>query len=722
MHRTESSPIRMLDRVETRPAGPGPTGALRRLDAILTQALAAARERFGPDASTDPFRGLYISSEQAATALDVPAGTPLLARADGGPGPSAGGLSAWADIAEVDPGWGWLRTTYGLSDQELDIVLVALGPEVDPRYERVYGYLQDDVTRRRPSVNLALDLVTTTVDGKVAGRAAFGAGGRLVGDRLLTLVPPPEVVEPTLLTHIVVPDEQVLDVLLGQAGIPRGLARWCRLTFPGPADWSRTPLPPAERTALVAAVRSAWTARRPLRLHFRGARDSGRRAAAEALGGELAVPVLHVDLWDVAGPSAVEEILCRAFREATLHGALIHLDDVDSLTADLHTREVLLARLAAQPGVVILGGASTWVPGEAPLGVVDVRFTPPSFEVRRQAWARSLEEAGVQVPAEAVESLAGRFRFGPGHIADAVATSVAAAVRPTGSPVPTEDELVAAGRAQTRDHLAALTRTVEPLYTWSDLVLPADSVAALRELCQRVELADRVWRVWGFRGKFSSGRGATALFTGPPGTGKTMAAEVIARELGLDLFAIDLSSVISKYIGETEKNLERIFTAAAEAYAVLLFDEADALFGKRSEVRDAHDRYANVETSYLLQRMDQYDGIAILTTNLRAHLDPAFVRRLQFIVDFPFPDEDNRRRIWQGCFPADAPREERIDFARLGRDYRLSGGSIKTAVLHAAFLAADEGVPIGMPHLLRAVRREHQKAGTVLPDPGTDEG
>jgi SpoVK/Ycf46/Vps4 family AAA+-type ATPase len=201
-----------------------------------------------------------------------------------------------------------------------------------------------------------------------------------------------------------------------------------------------------------------------------------------------------------------------------------------------------------------------------------------------------------------------------------------------------------------------------------------------------------------------------------------MAAEVVARELGLDLFTIDLSSVISKYIGETEKNLERIFTAAAQASAVLMFDEADALFGKRSEVRDSHDRYANIETSYLLQRIEQYDGVAILTTNLREHLDAAFTRRLQFIVDFPFPDETHRRQIWERCFPKDAPRADHIDFERLGREFRLSGGNIKNCVLHAAFLAVEERAPIGMSHLLRAVRREHHKAGTVLPDLEADEG
>jgi AAA+ superfamily predicted ATPase len=724
----EPSPVCLVDRVAAPPAGGGPA-AFRRLDAILVQGMAVARERFGSDAAADPFRGLHIGPEQATAALDGLAGTPLLGAARSISGRGEDHLPAWVEILRGHPGWAWLCATYRLSDEELDIVLIALGPEFDPRYERVYGYLQDDVTRRRPSVNLTLDLVARTVEDKLATRAAFGAGGPLLGERLLALAAPPGVIEPSLLAHIVVPDEQIVDVLLGQGGMTRGLARWCRLTAPGLSDWSSTPLPPSEQAALVAALRQAWTARRPLRLHFRSPRGTGRRCTAEALAAELGVPLLEVNLSALTDRSAVDEVLHRAFREAALHGALPYLHDVDALTADPHAREDLVRHLAAQPGVVILGGVSAWVPGGPPLGVLEVSFARPGFEVRLRAWERCLAEAGVDVPTGTTEALAGRFRFGPGNISDAVATAVATAGRravarqdpggmtpSTAVPSLTPAELVAAGRTQTRHHLAALTRAIDPLFTWQDLVLPVDSTIQLRELCQRVVLAQRVWRDWGFEGKFSSGQGVTALFAGPPGTGKTMAAEVIAGELGLDLFTIDLSSVISKYIGETEKNLERIFAAAAEAYAVLLFDEADALFGKRSEVRDSHDRYANIETAYLLQRMEQYDGVAILTTNLREHLDAAFVRRLQFIVDFPFPDEDQRRRIWQRCFPADAPRADGIDFERLGRDVRLSGAGIKSAVLHAAFLAADEGVPIGMPQLLRAVRREHQKAGTVPPD------
>jgi SpoVK/Ycf46/Vps4 family AAA+-type ATPase len=214
------------------------------------------------------------------------------------------------------------------------------------------------------------------------------------------------------------------------------------------------------------------------------------------------------------------------------------------------------------------------------------------------------------------------------------------------------------------------------------------------------------------------GKGLNVLFSGPPGTGKTMAGDVIANELSLTLYKIDLSQVVSKYIGETEKNLERIFTAAQSTNAILFFDEADALFGKRSEVKDAHDRYANIEVGYLLQKMEEYEGVAILATNLRSHMDDAFVRRMHAIVEFPFPDEMHRRRIWEVLFPPEAPLGEDVDFWSLAREVRLAGGNIKTIVLTAAFYAAAEGSRIGMAHLLLAARREYQKMGRTW-DEGT---
>jgi SpoVK/Ycf46/Vps4 family AAA+-type ATPase len=331
------------------------------------------------------------------------------------------------------------------------------------------------------------------------------------------------------------------------------------------------------------------------------------------------------------------------------------------------------------------------------------------------------------VPDDLLDTLATRFRFGPGNVRAAVATAVATAAVRSGAGAAGAGDVATAARHLTGHRLDSLARRVEPACGWDDLVLPAPALTQLHELCQRVELGPRVWQDWGLERTTSRARGTTALFTGPPGTGKTMAGEVVAGELGLDMYAIDLSTVVSKYIGDTEKNLERIFATASDADVVLLFDEADALFGKRSEVHDAHDRYANVETAYLLQRMESFDGIAILATNLRANLDDAFTRRLQFIVDFPVPAEPERRRIWGIALPEELPLQDDVDLDRLARDVRFTGGNIRNAVLHAAFLAAAQDTAIGMRHLDEAVRRESLKMGRVVPsvaaagaDPGRE--
>jgi SpoVK/Ycf46/Vps4 family AAA+-type ATPase len=252
-----------------------------------------------------------------------------------------------------------------------------------------------------------------------------------------------------------------------------------------------------------------------------------------------------------------------------------------------------------------------------------------------------------------------------------------------------------------------LAQRIEPAATWEDLVLPEPQKKALTEIVANVRQRAKVYDGWGFATKGSRGLGISALFAGASGTGKTMAAEVLAGQLELDLYRIDLSSVVSKYIGETEKNLRRVFDAAEEGGAVLLFDEADALFGKRSEVKDSHDRYANIEVSYLLQRMETYRGLAILTTNMKGELDTAFLRRLRFVVQFPFPDAAQRARIWERIFPADTPTEG-LDTAKLAK-LNVAGGNIRNIALQAAFLAADEGMPVRMVHLLHAAYTEYTK-------------
>jgi SpoVK/Ycf46/Vps4 family AAA+-type ATPase len=274
--------------------------------------------------------------------------------------------------------------------------------------------------------------------------------------------------------------------------------------------------------------------------------------------------------------------------------------------------------------------------------------------------------------------------------------------------------LFAAARAQCGLELEALATRVEPRHRWDELVLPPDALQQLREICDRVANRETVVERWGFGRRIARGGGVNALFAGPSGTGKTMAAEVMAGALGVDLFRVDLAGVVSKYIGETEKNLDRVFAAAEHANGILFFDEADALFGKRSEVRDSHDRYANIEVSYLLQKMEQFDGVAILATNLRGNLDDAFIRRLAFSVHFPFPDAEHRARIWRGIWPAETPIDQSIDAAKLGRLLALSGGNIRNIALAAAFFAAERDARVEIADVVDAAAREYQKLGTTL--------
>ncbi|MFI9155499.1 ATP-binding protein [Streptomyces sp. NPDC053367] len=691
--------------------------ALARLDGMLTQAVATMAAEQAEDEATDIVPGLHVSAAHARRLLRTPPGRPRPVAAGAHPP-----QPSWDDITRHHEGWAWLRSRYGLSDLELDLVLMALAPEADLRYEQVYGFLQDDLNRRRPLVGLAMDLLTGTAEERLAGRGAFGSGAPLTEHRILTLVPDPRAVEPPLLAHAMVLDEQIVDVLLDQHGLDKRLASCCRLEVPAPL------------TAPAQVVGPGDAGHGPMRLYVRGPAGAERRRPARDLAAGHGVPLLTVEtalLPDDAERAAT--LLALAFREASLLGAVLCVDDLEGLGRPLGEHVVrtrtLEDLLAGHDGDVLITGTRDWVPqGRHALGVVQIPVVRLGFVERRAVWEEALAAQGVTADPADLHDLAARFRLGPDRIADAALTAVGAARRrataerlPGRQPQPTRTELFASARGQSSHALDTLAHHLQPAYGWGDIKLPTDTAAQLAELRDRVACRHRVMDEWGFAAGLTRGRGIGALFSGPPGTGKTMAAEVIAHELELDLFRIDLSTVVSKYVGETEKNLERIFTAATDSDAILLFDEADALFGKRSEVRDAHDRYANIEISYLLQQMERYEGLAILTTNLRRNLDEAFTRRLAFVIEFPFPGAADRERIWRACFSDTAPRAADVDFGRLARDYPLPGGSIRNVVLHAAFLAAAEGSLIGTPHLVRAVQREFQKTDRVMPGRETEQ-
>jgi SpoVK/Ycf46/Vps4 family AAA+-type ATPase len=332
---------------------------------------------------------------------------------------------------------------------------------------------------------------------------------------------------------------------------------------------------------------------------------------------------------------------------------------------------------------------------------------PPGTREQRSLWNDALTTAGIP-PRPVTDALAQQFHFGPAAILGAVGAARArAALRGSGPEGVGDSDLWDAGRDQAAWSLDDLAQRLTPTAHWDDIVLPEDVLAQLREIAAQVANRAQVYDRWGFSRQLGRGRGITALFGGPSGTGKTMAAEILASELELDLYRVDLAGLMDKYVGETEKNLRAVFDAAERSGSILFFDEADALFGKRTEVKDSHDRYANIEVNYLLQRMEDYRGLAILATNRKAVLDRAFLRRLRFLVDFSFPDATSRRRIWEKVFPHDAELGK-LDLAGLAR-LELSGGHIKTIAVNAAFLAAAEHVPIAMPHVMHAARREYAK-------------
>ena len=639
-----------------------------------------------------------------------------------------------------------LSELFNLNSFEERCLIICLAPELDRKYEKLYAYLQDDVTRKKPSIDLVLDLLCRDAEERLEGRAAFDARSPLVGNGLLRVIDDPVDAPTPLIARSLKADDRIVGFMLDDEKIDERLAPFARLISPASVAREDTtdgavietllrfitspacdPHQAAQNTAARNTVAKNTIAQSPAAqnraarkaaLYFFGPYGSGRLEMAEAICRSLNMPLLVVDAERMLEDATLFDEFARlACREALLQRAALCVENFDALVADNGKRRAQLNSLLAALGEA---GRLTFLLGEKewkPQGVFGERlfiaqeFRVPGDRARQTLWKRGLAPYGHAVSDEELSALADKFRFTPGQIRDAIFAAQAGALLRSPDGAINISDLYAASRAQTAIRLGVLARKIEPFYRWDELVLPDDQTAQLREICEQVKTRHIVYGDWGFDRKLSMGKGLNVLFSGPPGTGKTMAAEIIANELGLDLYRIDLSQVVSKYIGETEKNLGQIFREARANFAILFFDEADALFGKRSEVKDSHDRYANIEIGYLLQEMESYDGIAILATNLRQHMDEAFVRRLQVIVEFPFPDEQHRERIWRVTFPQQAPLSEDVDFARLARDIKLAGGNIKNIVLAAAFYAASDGGVIGMTHLLEATRREYQKLG-----------
>jgi AAA+ superfamily predicted ATPase len=617
----------------------------------------------------------------------------------------------------------FLARLFQLTAFEEQCLLICLAPELDRKYEKLYAYLQDDVTRKKPSVDLILNLLCQTMPEKLAARLAFDPRSPLVKYRLAQMTEASPDGPSPLISRFLKLDDRIVSFLLGFEHMDARLERFARLVS-GQVKLDEVPVGEQLQSCFRSFAgwrnRQGESRREPIVFHFSGPYGSGKRALAEAICHEIKLPLLLAEADKMAaGQVPAEEALWLLGREAMLQSAALCIQDFDSLLADDKQTLLLKSLLEITKTfslTLFLLGRRSW----KPLGLLnDVAFVAceipiPDNGIRKRLWKGHLNGRSPHASDADTGALASKFRFTPGQIQDALAAAgnLARWRSPEAGTLNAED-LHAACRAQSDPKLSRLARKIRPVHTWKDIVLPADTLAQLGEMCQRVAQSYRVLGEWGFAAKLPTGKGVNALFAGPSGTGKTMAAGILANELGLELYKIDLSQVVSKFIGETEKNLDSIFTGAENSNIILFFDEADALFGKRSEVRDSHDRYANIEISYLLQKMEEYEGVAILATNLRQNLDEAFIRRLAFSINFPFPDEADRRRIWSGIWPEGISFANDVDFDLLARQFKLSGGNIKNVALAAAFLAAADGGIVNMSHLLHAVRREFQKLGKV---------
>ncbi len=562
---------------------------------------------------------------------------------------------------------------FGLSPFERDLLVLCAAAELDAGVER-------------PTPAVAIAALPE------AHWTAFTPARPLRRWRLVE-IGGPERGQPFMASEIRI-DERILHHLAGVSYLDERLQHLLEPIAP-PDQLPRSHLPLAEQIVDAwSRPESGWPA-----IHLAGETPAGRRRLAAACCRALGLHLFVLRAADLPAAGADLGLVVQLWqREAILGRRALLLDCGDA--EDPASARLVRAFAAHAAGPVFVSGRTSV--GEAAAGVRRIDVSRPRASEQRALWESALGPDASRLNGQ-LDAIVSQFQLD----ADAIESTGRALRQAPGGDDTLGARIWESCRTVARTDLERLADRIDTRATWDDLVLPDEARDTLREIAAHVRQRRIVYETWGFAARGDRGLGISALFAGPSGTGKTLSAEVLANELRLDLYRIDLSQVVSKYIGETEKNLRSIFAAAEHSGAILLFDEADALFGKRTDVQDSHDRYANIEVSYLLQRMEAYSGLAILTTNRRSALDVSFLRRIRFVVTFPFPDAAQRAQIWRRTFPPGTPLEG-VDVQQLAR-LNVAGGNIRNIALNAAFLAADLGEPVRMTHLLRTARSECQK-------------
>lgn len=607
----------------------------------------------------------------------------------------------------------------GLSAWERRCVVLCLASELDARFESWFGYLNDDVTLRAPTVELALKLLCDSVQEMESARA-YLAGHSPLRRFVLKSETAAAGGERSSLKQPLRLDPRIVSFLLGTEAADSRIAGFASKHEANGEAPELLYGEPLQAGLLVAVSQERASGRLPF-LQLAGPSGAGKklhaRHAAEAFGQPLLVAALDKLAEEAEKRS---EQLRHMVREAVISGAMVALAEGDASEQALEQMRCGLiaaiadyAKASKKPAVLWLTKRErrrAQLPLPQAASLMSFAVAVPDAAQRLKLW----ELGGTEGDDHGLyPQLADKYAFTAGQIEGTRRqASLLAALGGRGAA--TLGDYAAASRTQVQHRLSELAEKRVPSRSWADLVLPEEPLALLTEACNRYRFNETVLNRWGFGAKLPYGRGLALLFAGPPGTGKTMAAEVIAQDLGLELYRIDLSRVVSKYIGETEKNLRELFEEAENSGSILFFDEGDSLFGKRTEVKDSNDRYANMEAAFLLQRIESFDGVTILATNLLQNLDEAFLRRMGMIVKFPFPDSAERERLFRSMLPAAAPLDSDLDIPFLASKVDVAGGHIKNIVLAAAYMAASEGAAIAMRHMIRAARQEFHKMGKIV--------
>ncbi|MGZ8284021.1 MAG: ATP-binding protein [Allosphingosinicella sp.] len=599
---------------------------------------------------------------------------------------------------------GWIAHAFGLDRIECEMLWLVAAPDMSGGFAQAIGFLNDDLGQRRPT----LSLLSRMIDGagppwrlrhRLAGEAPFATF------RLASLVRPDPLTPESLAPVVAAPD--IVAMLLGRG--PGDVVEGATLF--DPADFGRERFNP-QVTPILDAARTVDRDRQAPIIQFHAPAHEADWLAAQLAWAKKSALVGDIASAAGADPGGIDDRLYAFARAARIADAVLIVTGADELpeTRREELAGLLAGQLAPHLRLVTLQGLHT-----TPLslraaagGVLEISRPRPTREERAAIWTRAADDRGLALSDEDARGMGATFAFDRTQAEAAVALAQGSGAIET--PETRDATLREAARIVSRATAPASVRRIETSLGWDDLILPQAVKAQLKSIPMQVTHALTVWETWGFGERIPYGQATIALLAGPSGTGKTMAAQIIAGELGAALFQVDLAKTVSKYIGETEKILDLVFEAARNSSAVLLLDEADALLGKRTEIRDSHDRYANIQVNYLLQRIEEHDGLVLLTTNRKANLDSAFLRRLSAVIDLPMPDEGLRKQIWDRMIPSDAKVAPDVDLSAFSQ-LPLSGGGIVNAVLAAAFHAAEDGGEIRMHHLVAGARGELAKSG-----------